>query len=576
MPNFCQPCQDRGVVRAAKLRLDGLAVCNACARGGDSAGVRRTFAAERDLNLPTAEPKLARKADRLPMHLSPEEFAELKAAGVKGSAVRMAIQRPPLRSEHGTLCLVCSQPGTNVFHTAPCPARESLPVAPGLPPAKPAALQMVKREVLPLDTYRTANPSASIVVIILEETAAALGMRVSDYRVRRKARAYVTLRHMASWVLRQHTALTMPAIGILMGGQHHTSVMHGVETMQARIDTEQGPAGISELIWKNACRRSQTEARVKDFQETSFAEGQIMARQMMLAGMRDVVELHAGRCRMRSAQTASGLRRNDHTFVGAQVVLFSLVSIPHRAEHQEFPAVRTGRGLRDRNRGQNRFHADVDAPAVELHVDDRSIGKRDVDAPAVAEFARLNTVAVEERVAVPEFFVVHGQCDAANLGSCCMSVQSLYCISSARMTFCSNDSAVRMCANISDSSAPARKMSPMAFSRSRIIATTAARARLTSAALRQRLMISRLAWYSQRFLMFAPCTSTARGAGHVVELRMLYVPPGTASLVGYGVTRPVMASGIGSKFSLTVVQTFPKELQREPPDHAEPEDDEQP
>lgn len=72
---------------------------------------------------------------------------------------------------------------------------------------------------------------------IIEETAAKHGVSIVDIKSRRRARHLVLARHEAMWRARHETPHSYPLIGRWMGGRDHTTVIHGVNKHQSRIDS---------------------------------------------------------------------------------------------------------------------------------------------------------------------------------------------------------------------------------------------------------------------------------------------------------------------------------------------------
>ena len=56
----------------------------------------------------------------------------------------------------------------------------------------------------------------------------------SKYRPKR----YVQARHIACWMIRRHTLLTLTQVGKIVGNRDHTTVMHGVQVIERRRKTE--------------------------------------------------------------------------------------------------------------------------------------------------------------------------------------------------------------------------------------------------------------------------------------------------------------------------------------------------
>lgn len=64
---------------------------------------------------------------------------------------------------------------------------------------------------------------------ILEEVAAKHGLRVDDLRSKSRLHVLVAARQEASFRLRTELGLSLPAIGRLLGGRDHTTILHAVK-----------------------------------------------------------------------------------------------------------------------------------------------------------------------------------------------------------------------------------------------------------------------------------------------------------------------------------------------------------
>ncbi len=74
------------------------------------------------------------------------------------------------------------------------------------------------------DNQETKTPEQ-----MLDVVAAALSMHSSAYRVRSRERAYVDLRFICAYLLRNYfPSITLQQISVFFGGQDHTSIMNGL------------------------------------------------------------------------------------------------------------------------------------------------------------------------------------------------------------------------------------------------------------------------------------------------------------------------------------------------------------
>lgn len=73
---------------------------------------------------------------------------------------------------------------------------------------------------------------------IVEKTARFFGVAELDIHSPTRMRRPTTARHTAMYLTRELTDHTLREIGEAIGGRDHTTVMHALESIEARIDTE--------------------------------------------------------------------------------------------------------------------------------------------------------------------------------------------------------------------------------------------------------------------------------------------------------------------------------------------------
>jgi len=84
---------------------------------------------------------------------------------------------------------------------------------------------------------RTSHPPEKI----LGAVASYFGVDVSELRGAARQQKVVRPRHLAMYLLRQDARLSLPQIGMLLGGRDHTSVLHACEKLAREIERD-GPA----------------------------------------------------------------------------------------------------------------------------------------------------------------------------------------------------------------------------------------------------------------------------------------------------------------------------------------------
>ena len=85
----------------------------------------------------------------------------------------------------------------------------------------------------------TPADSAVTVSRVMREVAVEFDVCMADLAGHKRTRRYVTPRHIAMYLVRRLTGLSLPMIGRRMGGYDHTSVIHGVrhgERLAANVE----------------------------------------------------------------------------------------------------------------------------------------------------------------------------------------------------------------------------------------------------------------------------------------------------------------------------------------------------
>ena len=65
------------------------------------------------------------------------------------------------------------------------------------------------------------------------------GVTVLDLVSRRRQRAIIAPRHVAIWLARHCTVASLPDIGRAFGGRDHTTVLHAIARIDARIGSDE-------------------------------------------------------------------------------------------------------------------------------------------------------------------------------------------------------------------------------------------------------------------------------------------------------------------------------------------------
>lgn len=85
---------------------------------------------------------------------------------------------------------------------------------------------------------RSASPEPTIHVVIKVVTDF-YGVRLTDLQSKRRHRSVTTPRQVCMYLARRHTRHSLEEIGGHFGGRDHTTVMHAIETVEARRKTSQ-------------------------------------------------------------------------------------------------------------------------------------------------------------------------------------------------------------------------------------------------------------------------------------------------------------------------------------------------
>ena len=67
--------------------------------------------------------------------------------------------------------------------------------------------------------------------------AKAHGLSYRQLLAKRRNQNLVYARQHAMWEIRNATTLSLPQIGLILGGMDHTTILHGIRAHQARIDS---------------------------------------------------------------------------------------------------------------------------------------------------------------------------------------------------------------------------------------------------------------------------------------------------------------------------------------------------
>jgi len=83
---------------------------------------------------------------------------------------------------------------------------------------------------------------------ILLVAAAAYGVTQDDIIGRGRTRHVSRARHVAMWLARQLTVMSYEAIGAVLGGRDHTTVLYAVRKIEALHEDNQESAGILDAL----------------------------------------------------------------------------------------------------------------------------------------------------------------------------------------------------------------------------------------------------------------------------------------------------------------------------------------
>ena len=73
----------------------------------------------------------------------------------------------------------------------------------------------------------------------MEMVANYFGIRIDDLKSKKRTRELSYPRHIAMYLSRELTDLSLPKVGEAFGGRDHTTVIHGCEKIAADLKTDQ-------------------------------------------------------------------------------------------------------------------------------------------------------------------------------------------------------------------------------------------------------------------------------------------------------------------------------------------------
>ena len=124
-----------------------------------------------------------------------------------------------------------------VFRPAPAP-----PPSVAAETAGPVAILPADSAPPARDWFHIATPltlSGSIPSrLIINSVAGTFGVSLSNILSSRRESIIVYARSSASWLMRRHTRLSLPAIGLRLGGRDHTTVLHAVRRLDKMFAVE--------------------------------------------------------------------------------------------------------------------------------------------------------------------------------------------------------------------------------------------------------------------------------------------------------------------------------------------------
>jgi chromosomal replication initiator protein len=68
--------------------------------------------------------------------------------------------------------------------------------------------------------------------LIMEETASYFTLTTGDLVSKSRSRPLTTARHIAMYIMRECTGLSLVKIGEIFGGRDHTTVLHGIKKVE--------------------------------------------------------------------------------------------------------------------------------------------------------------------------------------------------------------------------------------------------------------------------------------------------------------------------------------------------------
>lgn len=71
--------------------------------------------------------------------------------------------------------------------------------------------------------------------VILEETAKYYGLSIDDLTSHNRSRPLTTARHVAMFLVRECTGMSLPKIGEMFGGRDHTTAKHGIDKIDKNM-----------------------------------------------------------------------------------------------------------------------------------------------------------------------------------------------------------------------------------------------------------------------------------------------------------------------------------------------------
>lgn len=92
------------------------------------------------------------------------------------------------------------------------------------------------------------NVPIVLVADVLDATAIVTGVERELLVGRRRQPRVVAARHLAMYVSREWLGKSYPKIGKLFGGRDHTTVLHGVKSIAARLDRQGIEAAVDQII----------------------------------------------------------------------------------------------------------------------------------------------------------------------------------------------------------------------------------------------------------------------------------------------------------------------------------------